>query len=75
MRKYEFYPCYRDLFEYSGSNEIERVRIKGGDMVRRDWLVFNSSDEAMMFFNQRCGAFDGRYEGSSQSVRRDEIGL
>ena len=30
MRKYELYPEYRDLFEYCGNNEIERVRIKGG---------------------------------------------
>ncbi len=58
MRKYEFYPEFQDLFEYDGSNEIERIRIKGGRPVRRDWFVFESADEAMMFFTQRCGAFE-----------------
>lgn len=58
MRKHEFYPGYRELFEYYGNNEIERVRIKGGRMVRRDWLVFNSPEEAMLFFNEKCGAFE-----------------
>ena len=61
MRKFELYPDYRDLFEYFGSNEIERTRIRGGHAVRRDWFVFDSSDEAMMFFNERCGMMEGRY--------------
>ena len=49
MRKYEFYPEFRDLFEYDGSNEIERIRIKGGRPVRRDWFVFESVGELMSF--------------------------
>lgn len=61
MRKYELYPDYRDMFEYFGSNEIERVRIKGSHAVRRDWFVFDSADEAMMFFSEKCGTFAGRY--------------
>ena len=61
MRKFELYPEYRDLFEYFGSNEIERTRIRGGHAVRRDWFVFDSSDEAMMFFNERCGMMEGRH--------------
>jgi len=61
MRKFELYPDYRDLFEYLGSNEIERIRIKGGQAVRRDWFVFNSSNEAMVFFNERCGVLERRY--------------
>jgi hypothetical protein len=55
VRKHECYPDYLDLFEYQGSNEIERVRIKRGETVRRDWYIFNSPDEAMLFFNERCG--------------------
>jgi len=60
MRKYEFYPEFRDLFQYDGSNEIERIRIKEGRTVRRDWFVFESVDEASIFF-ERCGGFEGRY--------------
>ena len=61
MRKYEFYPEYRDLFQYHGRNEIERIRIKGNHTVRRDWFVFDSSDEALLFFRERCGALAERY--------------
>ena len=61
MRKFELYPDYRDLFEYFGNTEIERIRIKGGYAVRRDWFVFDSTDEAMMFFNENCGELEGRY--------------
>ncbi len=51
IRKYEFYPEFQDLFEYDGNNEIELVRIKGGRSIRRDWFVFGSMDEALIFFN------------------------
>jgi hypothetical protein len=61
MRKHELYPNYRDLFEYYGSKEIERVRIKGGQTIRRDWFVFESEDDAMLFFSERCGAYQGWY--------------
>ncbi len=61
MRKYELYPDYRDLFEYCGNNAIERIRIQGGQMIRRDWFVFESEDDAKVFFHERCGAVEGRY--------------
>ena len=61
MRKYEHYSEYRDLFEYYGNNEIERIRIKNGRMIRRDWFVFESENDASAFFRERCGAFEGRY--------------
>jgi len=62
MRKFEFYPEFQDLFEYDGSSEIERVRIKEGRAIRRDWFVFESSvDEAVSFFFERCGALEERY--------------
>jgi hypothetical protein len=68
MRKHEFHPDYLDLFEYLGSNEIKRVRIKSGEMVRRDWYIFNSPDEAMLFFNERCGVLEERnLKGSRRS--------
>ena len=57
MRKLEVYPDYRDLFEYYGNKEIERVRIKGGQPIRRDWFVFETVDDAKFFFSERCGHF------------------
>ena len=61
MRKFEMYPDYHYLFEYHGNNEIERVRIKSGRAVRRDWFVFETRHDAVVFFSQRCGVFTGYY--------------
>ena len=61
MRKHELYTEYRDLFEYTGTKEIERVRIRGGQAIRRDWLVFETANDAQIFFSERCGAVEGRY--------------
>jgi hypothetical protein len=61
MRKYELYSNYSDAFEYYGNNEILRVRKQYGMIVRRDWLVFNSTEEAMEHFNTKCGAYIGYY--------------
>jgi len=58
MKNFEFYPEFQDLFEYDGSNEIERVRIKRGRPIRRDCFVFGSVDEAFRIFIKRCGALE-----------------
>jgi len=61
MRKYELYPAYSDFFEYHGNVEILRVRKQYGTIIRKDWLVFNSPDEAMDYFNTKCGEYIGCY--------------
>jgi len=61
MRKYELYSAYSDAFEYHGDNEILRIRKQYGTTVRRDWLVFDSPEEAMEHFNTKCGAYLGYY--------------
>jgi hypothetical protein len=61
MRKYEMYPGYHDLFKYFGTTEIERIRIKGATAIRRDWIVFKTVDEALEYFNEKCGRFEGYY--------------
>jgi len=61
MRKYEIYPTGHDFYEYHGNNEIVRIRNQNGTIVRRDWLIFNSADEAMEYFNTKCGEFVGYY--------------
>ena len=61
MRKYELYQEYHDLYEYYGDNEIERIRIKGGQQIRRDWFVFGSVNDAVIFFSEKCGGIEGRY--------------
>lgn len=59
MRKHEFYPTYNDVFEYHGNTEILRTRKRGGTIIRKDWLVFNSPEEAMDHFNTKCGLYIG----------------
>lgn len=61
MRKYEIYPTCHDFFEYHGNNEIVRIRNQNGTAIRQDWLIFDSPDEAMEYFNTKCGEFAGYY--------------
>ena len=61
MRKYEIYPTYSDLFEYYGNTEILRIRKQYGKIIRKDWIIFDSPDEAMDHFNSKCGAYVGQY--------------
>jgi len=59
MKTSEMYRTYQDVFEYHGNTEIERIRSKRGRTVRRDWLMFDSVEEAMAFFNSVSGDFRG----------------
>ncbi|MBI5552425.1 MAG: hypothetical protein HY911_13040 [Desulfobacterales bacterium] len=43
----------QELFEYHGNTAIERIRKHRG-RVRRDWLFFDSAEEAEAFFNDQC---------------------
>jgi len=52
MKKKTHYADYYDIIEYFGNTEVKRVRKKGGAIVRRDWVIFDSIEEAMMFFNE-----------------------
>ena len=45
------YPEYCDCFEYHGSTTIELTRKQGDDVLWRDWLLFDSVEEAAEFFN------------------------
>jgi hypothetical protein len=45
---------YKDLFEYHGNTTIERVRTRGESVIWRDWIVFNTVEEAETFFNACC---------------------
>ncbi len=45
---------YMDSFEYHGNTAIERVRTHDGVTVLRDWILFDSVEEAEAFFDDRC---------------------
>jgi hypothetical protein len=55
MTKLEQNTSYSDFFEYNGGTEIVRIRTKNGKTIWRDWIIFDSVDEAMEHFNTRCG--------------------
>ena len=61
MRKHELYSTYTDAYEYHGNNEILRIRKQYGTIVRKDWIVFDSPEEAMEHFNNKCGSYVGDY--------------
>jgi len=61
MRTQEIYAGYHDHFEYFGNTEIERIRKQGEKTIRHDWIMFDSVDEAMEFFNDRCGEIEAYY--------------
>ena len=55
MIKQELFSTYNDVFEYYGNTEISRIRKEKGASVMQDWLLFDSIDEAMEYFNTHCG--------------------
>jgi hypothetical protein len=41
---------YREYYEYHGNTAIERIRKYPKNRIVRDWILFNSAEEAMAFF-------------------------
>ena len=62
MRKHEFYEEFNDTFEYLGETEIMRIRKKGARTIRLDWIIFESTQEALSHFQYKCGAYLGYYD-------------
>jgi hypothetical protein len=54
MRAIDRYPDYKECYEYHGSTTIERIRKKGNVTVLRDWLIFDSVEEALDYYNDNC---------------------
>jgi hypothetical protein len=49
------YPTHKVSFVYHGGTTIERVRRMRGGGWSRDWLLFDSVEEAEEYFNTDCG--------------------
>ena len=56
MTRCAIYPDYQDCYEYHGSTTIERIRQEAGRTIQRDWLLFDSVEEAQEFFNSNGAA-------------------
>lgn len=48
---------FRDLYEYHGNTEVERVRKRDNRVVSRDWVIFDTVEEAMEYFNSQNADF------------------
>jgi hypothetical protein len=59
MKTQELHTDYYDHFEYFGNTEIERTRMQDEKVIKHDWILFDSVEEAMEFFNDRCEEFVG----------------
>ena len=54
MKRQPFAFNCRDIYEYHGSTMIERTRQRAGNIILRDWILFDSVDEASDYFNDYC---------------------
>jgi hypothetical protein len=54
MTKYVSHSDYCDCYEYHGGTQIERIRQHDGGTIWRDWILFDSIEEASDFFNDTC---------------------
>ena len=50
---------FQDYYEYHGSTTIERRRKKGELTIWRDWIIFDSVEEADQYFNDNCRCEEG----------------
>lgn len=57
MTSYHINSEGQEFFEYHGNTAIERIRKQKGK-VRRDWLYFDSAEEAVTFFHEQCACFE-----------------
>jgi hypothetical protein len=47
------YPDYQEAFEYHGNTAIEHTCMQDG-AVQRDWILFDSIEEAATYFHEQC---------------------
>ena len=45
-----YYSDYQEKYEYHGNTAIEVTREKNGVTIKRDWIFFDSVQEAQDFF-------------------------
>lgn len=51
MTRQDSLPDYQNCYEYHGNTTIEVVRKQDGITIDRDWILFDSVEEALDFFN------------------------
>jgi hypothetical protein len=56
MVKLSIYPNYDDHFEYDGGTAIRQTRKKADETVWQNWLLFDTIEAALEYFNDCCDA-------------------
>ena len=51
MTKHIFVQHHHEYFEYHGNTMVVRIKKGTGNTISRDWLLFDSVEEAQEFFN------------------------
>ncbi len=54
MNKYVAHQNYYEYYEYHGNTTIERIRRQGRTTILRDWIIFDSVEEAKEYFYNEC---------------------
>ena len=55
MIKTEIYPNCIEYYEYHGGTTIELIRKYNAETLEQDWIMFDSVEAAMEYFNDSCG--------------------
>ena len=58
MTKHIFNPDYHDCYEYHGNTTIELTRRQGEITLWRDWINFDTVQEAADYFNEHCSGYE-----------------
>ena len=61
MTRYEYHPDYQNCYEYHGNTFLEMTRKQAGITIKRDWILFDSVEEAQEFFYENCDIDGGCY--------------
>ncbi len=51
MTKHIFVQNHHEFFEYHGNTMVVRIKKGAGNIISRDWILFDSVEEAQDFFN------------------------
>lgn len=54
MTKQIVNPDFKEWYEYHGNTTIERTRRRADNTIFRDWIIFDSVEEAADYFNASC---------------------
>ena len=61
MTRHELYPDCHECYEYHGNTSVEITRKQAGVTIKRDWILFDSVEDAQEFFHDNGNNEDGHY--------------